>query len=86
MILYHSKIFIIMYLLPSKLPIRQKGCTNAADGVKNRSIVLRCRDGGDWQSRWITVGISVTELLVGQFTDGTKRQTWIFHIELVIEW
>lgn len=60
MILYHWKILITAQRLPLQPHTRQKGCTNSADGVKNRSMAFCWRDGGDSISNWITVGMSAT--------------------------
>ena len=48
MILYHRYTHQINHLLPSKLPVRQKGCVNEALGVKYFSRVVRWVVGGDW--------------------------------------
>ena len=58
MILYHRYIHHINHLLPSKLPVRQKGCVKLALGVKYLSMVARWREGGDCVRRWIMWGIS----------------------------
>ena len=52
----------INHLLPSKLPVRQKGCVKEAEGVKYVSRVLRWVEGGDCVRRWITWGISASVL------------------------
>ena len=69
MILYQRYIHHINHLLPSKLPVRQSGCVNEAEGVKYFSMVLRWVEGGDCVRRWITWGISasVLGLVVGCF-------------------
>lgn len=58
MILYQRYMHHINHLLPSKLPVRQKGCVKEAEGVKYVSRVLRWVEGGDCVRRWITWGIS----------------------------
>lgn len=45
---------------PVKEPVRQKGWMKEAEGVKYRSRVARCREGGVWVRLWITWGISET--------------------------
>lgn len=61
MILYQRYIHHISHRLPSKLPVRQKGWVNEAEGVKYFSIVARWVDGVDWVNRRITRGISEAE-------------------------
>lgn len=46
--------------LPSKLPVRQNGCVNEAEGEKYVSSVWRCVEGGDCVSRWMICGISAS--------------------------
>lgn len=50
----------ISHLLPSKLPVRHKGCVKEALGVKYFSIVARWMLGGDCVRAWMMWGISAT--------------------------
>lgn len=61
MILYQRYMHQMSHRLPSKLPVRQQGCVNEAEGVKYFSIVARWVDGADWVNRRMTRGMSETE-------------------------
>lgn len=45
---------------PVKEPVRQSGWMKDAEGVKYRSRVARCTEGGVCVRLWITWGISET--------------------------
>ncbi len=58
--MYQRYMHQISHRLPSKLPVRQKGCVKEALGVKYFSIVARWVLGGDCVRAWMMWGISAT--------------------------